>query len=591
MLEPESDAPSFGHFVRVRRPQHNQPRNAAQRDQLLDRLVGRAVLPDPDRIMGEHVDNRKLHDRAEPDRRLHVVGEDQEARTKRPELRQREPVADRAHRVLTDAEMKVSGTAVIGFEIASAVEGQPGLGRGRQIGGPAEEPRQAGRDRVQHMCGRVAARDAIRIGGENRNVLIPPIGQVAPLHALTRVGELGISCPVSLEQRHPFAAEFLAAGAEILCEVLVDPVRDEKFRVLRPTVGAFSQFDFFFAQRLAMGAGGVLLVRRAVADMARHDDQAGSVLDAPGDRDRLGDALPVIGVADPLHVPAVCQEPAGHVLAEGESSVALDRDVVAVVDPAQIAEPQMPGERGGLAPHPLHHAAVAAQCEDVVVEQREIRPIEMPRQPIGADRHADAGRNPLPERSRRGFDTRGQVIFRMARAFAAELAKGLQIVERDGRGAEPLVALIDRLDAGQMQHRIEQGRGMAGGQHKAVPVGPDRVLRIKSKEILPQRADDRRHRHRRAGMAGFRLLHRIDAQGANGVDTDLVDRAARRHHVVPRLLNRSHWGDCAGRERAAAMRSTFSSTGRSIPTVIGFSSGPGASRVENWLSSRLAGMK
>jgi len=82
----------------------------------------------------------------------------------------------------------------------------------------------------------------------------------------------------------------------------------------------------------------------------------------------------------------------------------------------------MAGERGGLAAHSLHHAAVAAKREDVVIEESEIRSVEVPRQPIGSYRHADAGGDPLAEGTGRRLDARGQVVFRMTRALAVELA-------------------------------------------------------------------------------------------------------------------------------------------------------------------------
>ncbi len=221
----------------------------------------------------------------------------------------------------------------------------------------------------------------------------------------------------------------------------------------------------------------------------------------------------------------------------------------------------MGGERGRLAPHSLHHAAVAAQRKDVVIEQIETRSVEMPRQPVGRDRHPDAGRNPLAERARRRLDTRGQVVFRMTRTLAVELAKALQIIERDRRCPEPLVLFVYGCDAGHVQHRIEQGRGVAGGQHETVAVRPDRILGIETQEFLPQRVDHRRHRHRRSRVPGFGLLNRVDAQGADGVDTDFVDRTARRHHVFPLKSNRAHCGDCTNRKRTPAMPSTISSIG------------------------------
>src|SRR6266550_3060551 len=79
---------------------------------------------------------------------------------------------------------------------------------------------------------------------------------------------------------------------------------------------------------------------------------------------------------------------------------------------------------------------------------------------------------------------------------------------------------------------------MPGGQHKAVAVRPDRVLRIETEELLPQRVDDRSHSHRRTRMPRLRLLHSVNAQGADGVDAEVVDRTAWRRHLVPRKSNR-----------------------------------------------------
>src|SRR5262249_20653176 len=162
--------------------------------------------------------------------------------------------------------------------------------------------------------------------------------------------------------------------------------------------------------------------------------------------------------------------------------------------------------RRRLAPDPFHHAPIAAQREDAVIEKWEIRFVEVARQPFGRDRHADAGRDPLTERSRRRLDPRGQMVFGMTRTLAVELAKSLQIVEWDAGLLQPLVVFVDRVDAGQMQHRIKQGRGMAGGQHKAIAVWPDWVLRIEAEKILPQGVYDRRHCHRRTRMSRFCLL-------------------------------------------------------------------------------------
>ena len=156
MLQPDDDAPGFDDLVGVGGPQRDQAGNAAQRDELLDRLVRRAVLPDADRIMREDVDDRQLHQRAQADGRLHVVGKDQEARAEGADLGQREPVQDRAHGVLANAEMQIAAARRVGFEIAGAFEREAGLGRGREIGGAADQPGIMRRDGVEHLAGGVA---------------------------------------------------------------------------------------------------------------------------------------------------------------------------------------------------------------------------------------------------------------------------------------------------------------------------------------------------------------------------------------------------------------------------------------------------
>ena len=48
--------------------------------------------------------------------------------------------------------------------------------------------------------------------------------------------------------------------------------------------------------------------------------------------------------------------------------------------------------------------------------------------------------------------------------------------------------------------------------------------RVEAQDVVPQLVADRRHRHRRAGMAGVGSLHGIHAQRANRVDREILDR-------------------------------------------------------------------
>ena len=109
-------------FDRVGRAQHQQVRNGAQRREMLDRLVRRAVFAEPDRIVRHHIDDALLHDRAEPDRRARIVGEHQErAAIGDQPLVQRHAVHDRRHAVLADA-------------VAHVAPGAVGVGEGQRFG-------------------------------------------------------------------------------------------------------------------------------------------------------------------------------------------------------------------------------------------------------------------------------------------------------------------------------------------------------------------------------------------------------------------------------------------------------------------------
>ena len=133
----------------------------------------------------------------------------------------------------------------------------------------------------------------------------------------------------------------------------------------------------------------------------------------------------------------------------------------------------------------------------------------------------------------------GQAVFGVAGALAVELAEALDVVERDRQLAQPLVLRVHRLHAGEMQHGVEQHRGVAVGEHEAVAVGPDGVVGIEAEEVLPQAVDHRRQGHRRAGMAGVGRLHGVHGEGADGVDDEEVGVLRLRWHggAIPSMAH------------------------------------------------------
>ena len=127
VAELHDHAPGFDHFVGIGRPQRDQAGNGAQGHQLLDRLMGRPILADADRIVREDVDDRNFHQRAQADRRAAVVAENQEPRSEWADLRQRQTVEDGAHGVLTDTKMEIPPGGSLRAEITGALERQARL--------------------------------------------------------------------------------------------------------------------------------------------------------------------------------------------------------------------------------------------------------------------------------------------------------------------------------------------------------------------------------------------------------------------------------------------------------------------------------
>src|SRR5262249_11846104 len=163
--------------------------------------------------------------------------------------------------------------------------------------------------------------------------------------------------------------------------------------------------DFVLAQGLAVRRGGILLVRRAIADVAVEDDEGRAALRLPKHIECLLDSLDVVGVAHAQNVPAVTEEPGGDVFGKGDAGVASDRAMVVVVNPAEIIEGEMAGKRCRFRTDALHHAAVTAYRINIVAEDLEAGPIVAVRQPCFGNGHAHAGGDALSERPRRRLDS------------------------------------------------------------------------------------------------------------------------------------------------------------------------------------------
>src|SRR5262249_41692865 len=171
---------------------------------------------------------------------------------------------------------------------------------------------------------------------------------------------------VRREQFGPTSAGLGAALADAGGEMLAHAIGNEELGVFRPTIIAFGEADFVLAQGLAVRRGGILLVRRAIADVAVEDDEGRAALRLPKHIERVPIPLDVVGAPHAQTFPAVTEEPGGDIFAKGDACVAFDRDMVVVVNPAEIIEGEMAGKRCRFRTDALHHAAVTAYRINIV---------------------------------------------------------------------------------------------------------------------------------------------------------------------------------------------------------------------------------
>jgi len=81
--------------------------------------------------------------------------------------------------------------------------------------------------------------------------------------------------------------------------MLLDTLGNQELGILGPAIEALAKADLLFAQRLAVGRGGVLLVRGAVANVAVQNDEGGAARRFPENLKRVLDPVYIVGVAKP----------------------------------------------------------------------------------------------------------------------------------------------------------------------------------------------------------------------------------------------------------------------------------------------------
>ena len=170
----------------------------------------------------------------------------------------------------------------------------------------------------------------------------------------------------------------------------------------------------------------------------------------------------------------------------------------------------LPRDRGGLLGDALHQVAVGADPVDPRVDDRVARPVPPVGEEAVREGHADRVPDALAERARRRLDPGRVMELGVPRCARPPLAELLQVVQREVVAAE-------------VQRGVLEDARVPRREDEPVASGPLRRGRVVAHLLRVEDVGDGRERHRRARMAGVRLLHRVHRE-----DADRVDRQLRR---------------------------------------------------------------
>ena len=190
-----------------------------------------------------------------------------------------------------------------------------------------------------------------------------------------------------------------------------------------------------------MGSSGAGLGRRAEADRGAAGDHRGlPVLRlGRGDRGRDGDRILAV---DMLDMPMGGLEPEQLVIIHGERRVALDRDMVVIVEIDDIAQAKVTGQAGGFRADAFHHIPVAANGIDFIIKKIETRLVVPCGQVLLRDGQAYPIGEALSQRARRDLDAGREPVFRVSRCLAVQLPKVFNIIQRQVVAGQVEVAVL-----------------------------------------------------------------------------------------------------------------------------------------------------
>src|SRR5690348_8599118 len=163
--------------------------------------------------------------------------------------------------MFADAEVQVTASPAPRLKVSCARKLEGGAIRGSEIRRAAQEPWDAGCERIENRASRIAPRDALCISGEDREICFAAPWQLTPLHVLDLRGKRRVGRAIALEPLAPGKTRRSATRSDPSGKVLAHALGHQELRILGPAVAALARPHLLEAERLTVGFSAVVLVR------------------------------------------------------------------------------------------------------------------------------------------------------------------------------------------------------------------------------------------------------------------------------------------------------------------------------------------
>mmetsp|Transcript_35856 Transcript_35856/g.70594 ORF Transcript_35856/g.70594 Transcript_35856/m.70594 type:complete len:488 (-) Transcript_35856:336-1799(-) len=447
--------------------------------------MGGSVLTDSNGIVSPDVGDGKLGERGHTNGGSHVVCKDKEGCTGDTEDSVvSETVHDRAHGVLSDSEIQVSACIALvssreGLSVVSGVLDVV-LVRSVEVGRSGDVQGDRLGDSVDHCLTGNAGGDVlggVELGDGSEDLLLS-----APLLAHTSIQsacQLGVCALPCCEGVLPFLILLLLL-LSVLAKEVVGLGRD--IPLLLGESESLSGLINILHTSLSVSCGLSSDLRDTTADLSLADNHLGlSVLVGLCVVDGCLDGLEVVAVLKGDHVPAESGETVGSLLRHSPVSHLIKSDCVGIIHDNQIVKSLMPCKGSSLREHPLLHAPISAESEDVMVNDLVLRGVEASSSHLGGSSHTDCVGDALTQGAGGGFDT-GCVVLRGGE-FGVTGGHGVVL-------AETLQLILGKIVASQVKPRIQEHRTMTGRKNKSVSVQPLRIFGVLLKNVSVENGTD-----------------------------------------------------------------------------------------------------